>query len=253
MTVQLIKKIVTMIDEKSQTYPDVEIKYFMDSNMTLITEELFEIFDNIEINTTLTLKKDHNHLRSNSFEKVLENIKKYSKYFDGEKYKLIIRYNVHDGNINQISEFCRFIKNNSINCKIDFQNIYNDTSTKFKNKITDCEFENMFCDQIAKKVEDNLLYNSIVPIVGLSRRCFAYHKNNCKIYSDGTITHCDGFFKSSGNKELLKLPDKCVKCDDFMLCGGVKPCDIQECIGKYVYKDAVRKRIKYYVNKVINN
>jgi len=112
---------------------------------------------------------------------------------------------------------------------------------------------NFYIDNIIEKLEQlNIPYN-LLPSTSLTRQCFAENYLSRKFYSNGEHVICDVAPKSSREKNysLDKLPEMCITCSDFPLCGGIKPCDSEKCDGRYKKTETIAKVITYTKKKLI--
>lgn len=111
-----------------------------------------------------------------------------------------------------------------------------------------------YIHNIIEKLEQlNIPYN-LLPSTSLTRQCFAENYLSRKFYSNGEHVICDVAPKSSREKNysLDKLPEMCITCSDFPLCGGIKPCDSEKCAGRYKQKaETIAKVIAYTKKKLI--
>lgn len=236
----------------------IKVVYELDSNCTLLTREFILCFENLDISTTLTLAKDHNKLRDNSFDRTVNNLLDIKDLFKLPQYKLNIGYNVHQDNIKDFEKFLILISNIGIECSVYVCNIVNYPNTSFQNKLSNEIFEDIYLEKIIPLMhkygyEDK----SLLPAFGMERQCDALNPLSGKVYSNGKIVPCS-FFDNRGKSILLNtnnyhmnftnLPEMCVKCYDFPSCGGYRPCI--ECSGEYSKKENVRKRIITYLNLV---
>lgn len=251
---ELNNHITTLCDSSKK---NINVLYSIDTNSLLLTEEFIKSFPNLSVSTTLGVETDHNNLRDNTFNIVYKKIEQLREIFDGKKYKLNIRYNVHSNNINLFENFISILNRLNIKCKIDIKNIYNSTGANFHNELSDYEFENVLLDNFIPILIENGYHCDILPLYGLSLNCNRINKLNCKFYSNGENVLCDFFGKnqslSLNNQENIDddfniLPDICIKCYDFPYCGGMKPCDTTKCNGIYNFKDIARSRIKTYID-----
>lgn len=238
----------------------ITVLYEMDSNCTLLTKDIFGLFDNLSIATTLSLPDDHNTLRSNSFQQVVNNLLSVSDMFKMPQYQLNIGYNAHHGNISDFRNFLEFIKNLNIQCKIYVSNIVNYKMTEFTNYLNENDFEQYYCNSIVPNLLEYGYPADILPRYGIYRKCVGINSLSRKFFSDGTQTLCSFFPKRFEKNStdypnqiesynyLNSLPEKCVKCYDFPYCGGARPC--VHCNGVYPLKEAMRNRIKVYLDLV---
>lgn len=254
----LIKLIINEITSLTniEDNKNVKITFNLDTNSMLLTRDFILEFPNLTVNTTLSLQSDHDTLRSKSFFEVVNSLKNLKDVFDGIKYKLIIRYNVHHGNVKQIEQFIVFLNSLGLKFVLDFQNIMNSSSANFINKLSDDEFEEIYVNYIVPILIDHSIKAKILPEYGLSRHCSCIGKFDCKFYSNGQIVLCDAFAKKSVNTpkiEMTLLPEMCIKCFDFPYCGGPKPCEMIKCTGIYDKKNAARNRIIRYVETFLGD
>lgn len=229
----------------------MKIIYRIDTNAILLTSEFISKFSNLTVTTTLTSERDHNGLRSKSYDIVLNNLCSLKEIFSKSNYRLCIRYNVNHQNVNEIENVIKKLNSLNLNFIFDVQNIYNSDGAKFKNLLSDEEFENIYLEKIAPILKKYNQPVNILPAYGLSRHCRAENILNQKIYSNGYFALCDAISKDKAEpnmKNWLKpLPDMCIECFDFPYCGGPKPCDEKKCCGIYEKKELVRKKICKYV------
>lgn len=236
----------------------IYVRYEMDSNCTLLTREILEQFDNLSIATTLSLPDDHNFLRSNSFQKVMKSLSSVSDLLELPQYNLNIGYNVHHGNISEFNAFLHFLKDTGISCQVYVTNIVNHEGSTFKNLLSDEEFERQYCSSIIPCLIQHGYNVDILPDYGLKRKCDGMNIVNRKFYSNGTQELCSFFPKrdkkapgdypspAAPHPYLQPLPEQCIRCYDFPYCGGARPC--VDCIGKYEYAEAMKRRICLYLD-----
>lgn len=233
----------------------VPVVYHMDTNGMLLTENILEHFPNLELNVTLSFPDDHNKLRCNSFQGVLKGLKRISSLIDQDQYKLVIRYNANHENVHAVNDFLEYLVNDiKIKFMFDLQNTINFDCGSFVNFLSDSELTYIYIDNIIEKLEQlNIPYN-LLPSTSLTRQCFAENYLSRKFYSNGEHVICDVAPKSSREKNysLDKLPEMCITCSDFPLCGGIKPCDSEKCAGRYKQKaETIAKVIAYTKKKLI--
>lgn len=232
----------------------VYVRYHIDTNGMFLNEEIFKHFPNLELYVTISLPDDHNKLRSNSFQKVLSGLKRISSLIDHEQYRLTIRYNTNHENVHSIGTFLAYLKKDENLCfELDIQNIMNFEYNTYVNKLSNEEFNKVFLDEIIEKLDENNLSYSILPDTSLTRHCLAENIYTTKFYSNGERVICDAVPKSPRSREFIfrNLPEQCIKCSDFPLCGGEKPCDDDKCDGVYENKaDAIARVIAYTKTKI---
>ena len=249
----ILNRLATLIQDSGK---DIKILYEMDSNCLLLSREVLLHFSNLSIATTLTLKNDHNLMRSGSFEQTIANLLTLKDLFELPQYSLNVTYNVHHNNIDGFEEFLRFMKSLGLKCHIHTANVENYKGNSFENKLTDMEYENLYTDRLAPLlIKYGYTADDLLPDYGCLRKCHALNRLSRKFYSNGTITACSFFdpngqtirFDSSEN-EIFYLPEMCIKCYDYPYCGGKRPC--MECDGTYKYRELMRKRIIKYTDEV---
>lgn len=245
---ELILELLDMIEKTNNSR--VEIKYHIDSNITMITKDFIKQFPNLQVCTTLTPAEDHNMLRSNSYTSVLGKMNEIKDLFDGEKYRMVIRYNVNHENIGGIERTLNELSSLNFCWSIDVKNIMNSPQSLFHNDISEEDFERIYLEKIVPILIAHNLRPTILPICGLSRKCRAASIFDRKIYSNGQFTLCDAFPKGGIGDQipaLPLLPQQCVTCADFPYCGGPKPCDTFVCNGTYSHKEDAIARIRTYM------
>ncbi len=242
--------ILEIVDEIQNINANVNIRYYIDTNLSYITVDFLKHFPNLAINTTLTLKEDHDRLRSNSYDRVVEKLELLKDYFDGEQYKICIRYNLHHDNIDDLEKLIIILEDMNLNFFMDVQNIQNSQKCCFVNKISNDDFEKIYLDKIVPILVKHSLCPELLMEFGLSRHCLGENILNCKFYSNGKMALCDAISKDKALdyvERIKPLPEMCILCEDFPYCGGPKPCDIRKCNGYFERKDIVHNRIKKYV------
>ena len=250
----LIIKITDMIQK--QVDGRIPVRYNLDSNALLLSRDFILHFPNLQICTTLTTEDDHNFLRSSSYNSVICKIKELKDLFDSEKYRLIIRYNVHNNNIQGIDTILSELESLNFKWEFDVQNIMNSEGTVFHNQLSDIEYQSIYLKEIVPIMLRHGLHPRLLPEHTLSRHCRGISTFDRKFYSNGYVTLCDAFPKENKQNDiprLLPLPDMCIKCLDFPYCGGPKPCDKESCKGEYMYKENAIERIKTYVRSYFDN
>lgn len=240
------------------TRKKISVRFFMDSNCVLLKREVFGLFENLTLATTLSFPEDHNSLRSNSFETVLTNLLDVATFFELPQYHLIIGYNAHHNNIQDFPRFLDFIKGLNIKCQFDVQNIVNYEAGKFINRLSDENFEKHYCETIIPALMNNGYSVTILPPYGIQRKCNGVNSINRKFFSNGTQVLCSYFDKTllkseldypmpiMQNSYLDSLPEMCIKCYDFPYCGGMRPCI--QCNGVYPFREKMRNRIITFLN-----
>lgn len=247
----LKKKLILEIKEAidSLNIYGVDVYYTIDTNIMFLTREFLEQFKKITINTTLTAPHDHNRLRSNSYDAVLERLQELAGLFEQENYKLTIRYNVHQDNVAELESVIDVLEGMNLKFAMDVQNITNTEGAVFKNKLSDEDFDEIYLNQIAPILQKHSLEPDVLPQYGISRHCSASNKLNCKFYANGRKVLCNAMFKTLKEMQeeyLPELPEMCIRCIDFPYCGGPKLCE-PECSGAFRDKEGVRQRIIKYV------
>lgn len=236
-------------------YQNVELKYLIDTNMTLITKDFIQSFPNLTITTTVTSKGDHDKLRDNSYDKVISKLKEVKTCFENKNYILQIRYNVNHENCVDFESTIDYLERIGLIFKVEVQNIYNSDNSFYENQLTENEFEDFYINEVVPFLIRHNRKVKILPSYGLSRQCRVQSVYDRKIYSNGQIVLCDSFPKKDNFNEFVcpleHIEKMCLECYDFPYCGGHKPCDAIRCNGKYRRKKIEINRIKKYVE--INN
>lgn len=259
----LCSNIIKEINEKinnftNKTSKKLNIHYQMDSNCILLTREIFSLFPNLKVSTTLSLQPDHDSLRSGSYQNTIENLLAVSDLFKLPQYKLVIGYNIHHGNVSDFPEFLQQIKKLGLNCQFDVQNIVNHESVPFTNHLSNKEFSKLYCDLIIPSLIENGYDIQILPPHGIQRKCNGVNILNRRFFANGTQALCPYFKKEDirgphdypvrikPQSYLQPLPPMCIQCYDFPYCGGLKPCI--HCDGQYRGRDEMVRRIKLYLD-----
>ena len=246
--IEIKNHIERIIDDK---FSKIKIFYRIDTNAMLLTPEFISKFSNLTITTTLTSKRDHDALRSNSYDVVINKLCSLKEFFLNPRYRLCIRYNVNHQNIDEIENVIEKLNSLELNFLFDVQNIYNSDGANFTNLITDTEFEILYIEKIAPILKKYNQPTNILPAYGLSRHCRADNIFNQKIYSNGYFALCDAISKDRAEAKIKNwlepLPDICISCFDFPYCGGPKPCVESKCQGIYEKKELMRRKICKYV------
>lgn len=238
--------------------PDIILRYELDSNCTLLTRDVFSIFSNLSIATTLTLPHDHNALRGSTFKKIIENLASVSNMFEMPQYRLNIGYNMHHGNADDFEQFLIYIHKTGLKCNVYVTNIVNYPQTNFVNHLSDDEFEIRYFKQIVPLLLKYGYSVDLLPPIGLYRKCNGINTLTRKFFSNGTQVLCSFIPKAEGmlstnypnsiipTSYLNPLPEMCIKCYDFPCCGGIRPCF--QCSGSYPHKESIKKRIQLYLD-----
>lgn len=233
-------------------YIHLKTNFYIDTNGLLLSRDFIKKFPNLSVSTTLSLADDHNKLRSNSFEPLYNILNDLKDIFDGNIYRLNIRYNIHHKNYHELNDLVEKLNDTGIKYSLDIQNIMNVPSATFVNKLNNADFEKIYLEKIVPLVLKRGIIPNILPEFGLSRHCLNANILNRKYYSNGQIVVCDAIPKSNRNQplgELISLPEMCINCYDFPYCGGPKPCDTYKCTGIFRNKQNVRDRIILYVKQ----
>lgn len=237
---------------------NISVRYEIDTNCTLLTRHVLEQFDNLSIATTLTLPDDHDSLRSNTFQQVMNNLMSVSDLLELPQYQLNIGYNMHHNNITDFRAFLAFIKDSKLKCHIYVTNVVNYKNTHFTNRLSDSDFERIYCNEIIPLLLEYGYHVAILPPYGLHRKCDGINIVNKKFYSNGTQVLCSAIPKKCSRQPddypspviptvgLNSLPEKCIKCYDFPYCGGERPCI--KCDGHYVQHKAMLNRIHLFLD-----
>lgn len=251
----LLKKtlIYNLLNEINSNWSnDIDIDYFIDTNLTLISRDFICQFPNLTVYTTITNKRDHDKYRSNSFDTVIHNLTIIKDLFDNKKYKIVIRYNANNNNIAEVEELLSLLEKLNFKWSIDIQNIMNTSTSTFKNNMSDLQFANYYTHNIIPILINHDCAVELLPQTGLIRQCRGINPFCMKLYSNGSVTMCDYFQKGSFlenlRTNLSPLPEICIKCYDFPYCGGQKPCE-EKCDGNYKFKSVMRERILEYVRQ----
>ena len=227
----------------------VPVIYHMDTNGMFLTENILKHFPNLELNVTLSPPDDHNKLRSNSFQGVLRGLKRITSLIDQDQYRLVIRYNANHENIHAINDFLEYlVKDIKIKFVFDLQNTINFDCGNFVNLLSDSDLNQVYVNTVVEKLENLNIPYKLLPSTSLTRQCFAENLLSRKFYSNGEHVICDVVPKSPREKNFIleSLPETCITCSDFPLCGGIKPCDSEKCTGTYKQKaEAIARVIAY--------
>lgn len=236
----------------------VHIRYLIDTNCTLLSREFMLNFDELSVSTTLTLREDHNALRSNSFDKTMGNIMRVSDLFRRDSYQLNIGYNMHHGNVAEFDEFLNMIRATGLRCKIYVTNIVNKGRGQFTNKLPDEVFQKIYYDNILPKLLVGGYAMSVLPPSGFERKCPGVNKFSRKFFSNGTQELCSFFPKPNVRRPsdfplpitpaclIGDLPEMCIKCYDYPYCGGARPCI--QCDGHFKGKEEMQRMILCYLD-----
>jgi hypothetical protein len=198
------------------------------------------------------MPNDHNWLRSNSFQDVLNKLLSIKDLLEYPEYQLNICYNMHHGNINELNKFLDLLKEYELECNVYVSNIVNYPENSFINLLSEYDYQVIYINEVVPlllqygyKVED------ILPRYGLERNCDALNMLNIKFYSNGNTSLCSFFDKNNnliydtGCKDISDLPQMCVFCYDYPTCGGIRPCI--QCGGKYEYSKVTEMKIRKYL------
>lgn len=237
---------------------NIDLHYELDSNCTLLTREFLQQFDNLSIATTLTMPHDHNTMRSNSFNQVLQRLIEVTDLLHLPQYQLNLGYNAHHRNIDEFEKFLQLIEEVKIPCQIYVVNVVNYENTDFVNMLSDEDFEKRYRAEIIPKLIEHGYHADILPPFGLHRKCEGTNIVNRKFFSNGTQAMCSYFHKKNDvgptdfpmpilpSAFLEPLPNTCVQCYDYPYCGGKRPC--LSCNGHFEQSEAMRERIRLYLD-----
>lgn len=258
---------------------NIALYVYLDTNGTIEMKELLCRVANIGISVCLSLPDDHNNMRSDSFDRILQNIKELD---DLASDSITIRYNVSHHNINDFEQFLKLIREvlphiKSIStAKID--DYY--CKTTFSNNLSTRDFAIW-----NSTVAINLLVKYEFPIYHCTKskivRCQGYAPYSCKVYSDGMVGVCDAMLHNGAKVHIKALIDDpsvleltypsiktfsplsdsdCSHCNDLIQCGGKlfcratkDVCDYQDNYNEQLFLETYLKhylngKADYYIN-----
>lgn len=232
-----------------RTIENLKIKIIIDTNGTLLSDEILNDLINFDtiISITLTDKSDHNEVRcfknnKGSYDEILQNLKSLREYFLSDNINLNIRYNCHHNNIQILSSFYN-------NLKVELQYpfflelayLQNYEFNTFKNTLDIKEFK-----KIKTNFEMNTFPENFNSDINLSTfDCSAFSDYGIKVFSTGELGLCNAWnykkrfhnIKDISNisdidlilgkykkKKNISENEKCLNCKYLFLCGGFKFC-----------------------------
>lgn len=259
--------------EKIKTFcisNEIELLTHIDTNGTIPFIDILQEIPNLDMTICLSTREDHNFKRSDSFDKILSNLRATA---DMQNCPITIRYNVAHDNYEKFDEFLCFVKQEMPQIKyINTAWIMNNAGVeKFTNKLE----RKAFAVWNSAVAIDTLMKHGF-PVRHCIRskltKCQGYQKYSCKIYSDGAVTVCDAMQHEEAKlslDELLKdinlltlryaniknyspLEDlDCRKCSSVIQCGGKFFCrgagDLCNYQSEYDEDSFIITYIKYYM------
>lgn len=252
---------------------NVTLKTRITTNGVLLTSNFLNNFESIDIIVSLTPKSDHDSKRiynnsTGTYDTILNNLKNCREIFNSSA-NLFIRYNTNYYNLNLFESFICSLK--SLNIKFNIQTAYTfeHNYTLFKNtlSLTDYKIWN------SSTVIDILIKNNLNVLHkpnSAAIPCTGYYKHNIKIFSDGYLGLCNGYFPNKKKftiddvyeninlvenlfPEKLQIPydnKNCSTCKELFLCGGKKFCKEKPC--EYGFID-LGTYLKTYIKHTLNN
>ena len=219
-----------------------QISYAIDTNGYLLDKTFVSNFEQLYINLTLSEKSDHDSKRvlfsgEGTFEKIVNNLKNISDWFDGDKRALRLRYNVGRDR-SGFKTYIRFIKSNfpfveyiEIAPIIDFK--YNE----YKENLNYTDFSRWYIEEAVDILAENDLIIEF-PNPNYSK-CRAYSMHDIKVFPDGKLATCSTYKYNDRKSDIRDichkinslgayfetkkndcLDEECLDCDKIFLCGG---------------------------------
>lgn len=247
----------------------VQLYVHVDTNGTYPVSELIRIIHNLDVTICLTEKYDHDMLRSESYEVILDNLMSLS---DRDLEFITIRYNVSHMNVSNFEHFLKFMRSklpaiqsvatariDDSHCKHRFVNYMNADQFSHWNATKAVNLLIQYGFKINHSTRSQLF------------RCQGYSKYSCKVYSDGKVTVCDAMYHNMallniddlvGNIDLLNLYYKdikeyspvedpvCSHCINLLQCGGKHFCRNDVCAYQSEFNelDFIKTYITHYQN-----
>lgn len=211
----------------------------IDSNGTIPMQSVIKKINKLDMVISLTNHKDHDEKRSNSYDRIIENISSLSFQ---DLSCISLRYNVSNENIDEFEDYLVMVKEKFPTVKIVETERIDDTCCvgTFKNHLSKEDFALWNSTTAIDLKIKHGFYITHSTIKALSK-CQGYAPYSCKIYSDGAVTVCDGMYHEkskltidaltkdikllekvySNIKEYNPLHDKeCENCKSLIQCGG---------------------------------
>lgn len=267
----LIKSELDKLANKFGAY----ILYGIGTNAYLLDSDFVSQFDQLVVDTTLTLPSDHNKVRTlkggkSTFDRIFENLKVASK---SPNVVLHVGYNTHHGNINDFESFLKVLKDNDIKARIG---IYYVNNYVFNNDFFNAlNFQDFLKWKSSIAISLLIKYDYMVhifPFVSYKVECDAYSPWSVKFFADGSLGICNATHYNNRIKmlteynenlgtiqEVLKPFKKivskdnktCKNCDLIGICRGKIYCDNGLCnpMNEVDFDIFIRE----YVKQVENN
>lgn len=259
---------VEIILEGIEREIDAPVLVHCDTNGTIPLARLAQAAPNLEVTVCLTLPDDHNKLRYSSgrdtTRRIISNLQSVSW---GAGQRVVLGYNVHDGNLDKFEEFLDWV------APLKNRPVVAITTALIDNYPHNPHFVNTLSRRDYEVWEggtaEPLLMSKGWPAgrsLGRSvgSACQGHERDSFKVYSDGAVTICDAMFRG---ESVLSITDmvtdpsrlshsyeaksvtpallaECSDCPDLLFCGGRKwcyhgGCDRDSRIGHEAFTDAV--------------
>lgn len=215
----------------------------VDTNGCLPLRELSELCEHLEVIICLSLPNDHNKYRysagHDTTRRIINNIKNAD--WSGDRH-VELRYNTHDGNVDDFSQFLDWIddlRNNPVESVIPEKLDNYNYNVNFYNAMTDVQFGHW----VGSKALDELLLRGWPVEIKLSTPLYALCQGHqffsSKIYADGAVTICDAMLRNEARcniNDIYNDPNKInqiysdiksvdpLNCADCQLCVGLSAC-----------------------------
>ncbi len=254
---------------------NVKLQIDIDTNGVLLTREFLEKLENVNLSVSLTMPNDHNVKRLTldgqaTYDTIINNLIKCKDIFESSEKNcnLVIRYNIDQENKIYFSKFLDDLQGTGLKFTVYTAYTFEHECNPYKNTwdLNSYKIWNS-SECIDLLIERNLLVTH-KPNISISP-CKAYYKHNLKIFSDGYLGLCNGYYPNlkkykiddvynNINRVIELFPEKkekpfnnvtCNNCRELAICGGTRFCKEKFCEYGFVNLEAY---VKTYVKHILN-
>jgi len=233
---------------------NVVLRPGIDTNGVLLKDKFLKNFDALQVNISLTPQKDHDAKRpmrdnSGTYKLILDNLRSCRGIFNsGGQHTLGIRYNTDHENKDYFADFVNTIAAENIQCTIKTAYTHEHTYNPYKNLLPLTDYKIWNSSEVIDVLVNKGFKIRHKPST-IRTPCTGYAMHNLKIFSDGYLGMCNGYFPAQKKVKIETVaedidrvveffPEKqetpfdnenCAPCKELVLCGGIRFCKQKPC------------------------